>query len=119
MELALCLPLLVFLLLATVEACNLIFLQQSITIAAYEGARTALVPGATEGNARAQVQQVLSDREVLGATITITPDNFATAELGDFITVQIDVDYNPNRLVPIWGFSNRRLQSSVAMMCEQ
>ncbi|MGD9632583.1 MAG: TadE/TadG family type IV pilus assembly protein, partial [Pirellulales bacterium] len=38
-ELALCLPLIVFLLLASLEACSMIFLDHSLTIASYEGVR--------------------------------------------------------------------------------
>jgi hypothetical protein len=41
-ELAICLPLIVFLLLASLEACSMIFLDHSLTIASYEGVRLAI-----------------------------------------------------------------------------
>ncbi len=44
-ELAVCMPVIVLVVLATIESCAMIFLQQSLSIAAYEGARVALAPG--------------------------------------------------------------------------
>ena len=41
-ELAICLPLIVFLLLASLEACSMIFLDHSLTITSYEGVRVAI-----------------------------------------------------------------------------
>ena len=41
-ELAICLPLIVFLLLASLEACSMIFLDHSLTIASYEGVRMGI-----------------------------------------------------------------------------
>jgi Flp pilus assembly protein TadG len=43
-ELAAVLPVFVLLLMGTIETCNMIFLQQSLKIAAYEGARITIVP---------------------------------------------------------------------------
>lgn len=118
LELALTLPVLAFLVLATIEACNLIYMQQAITVAAYEGARTALVPGATEGNARAQVEQILTDREIKGATVDITPSNFQALTVGDFVSVSVEVDYSRNRLLPEWILGDRLLDATVQMMHE-
>ena len=42
-ELAVCLPVVVLLVIATIEACSAMFLKQSLTVAAYEGVRTALI----------------------------------------------------------------------------
>ena len=42
-ELAVCLPVIVLIVIATIEACSALFLKQSLTAAAYEGVRTAIV----------------------------------------------------------------------------
>ena len=49
-ELAVCLPVIVMLVMATIEACSALFLKQSLTAAAYEGVRTALEESATTKN---------------------------------------------------------------------
>ncbi|MBW3671380.1 MAG: pilus assembly protein, partial [Acidobacteria bacterium] len=46
-ELAVCLPTLIFVMLMAMEAADVIFLKQTLHIAAYEAARTAIKPGAT------------------------------------------------------------------------
>lgn len=61
-----CLPVLTLVTLATIESSAMIFLQQSLSIAAYEGARISLVPEAEAAKVRsrpwvAQVIVVLTD----------------------------------------------------------
>ena len=45
-EFAVCLPVIVLLVLAMIESCTMVFLKQSVSIAAYEGVRTALLEDA-------------------------------------------------------------------------
>ncbi len=47
-ELAVSLPMLVGLAMATIETCRFLYIKQSVKIAAYECARLAIVPGAVE-----------------------------------------------------------------------
>src|SRR5262245_11435218 len=56
-ELAVCLPIVVLLVLATIEACSALFLKQSLTVAAYEGVRTAIEEGATSANVQTACNQ--------------------------------------------------------------
>lgn len=53
-ELAVCLPLLVLITLATIKACSMIFLKQTLIIAAFEGARIGMLPGSAALNVEAQ-----------------------------------------------------------------
>lgn len=46
-ELALFLPVFFMITMATVETCRVLYLRQSLTIAAYECARIGIVPGVT------------------------------------------------------------------------
>src|SRR6188472_1863347 len=66
-ELAVCLPIVVLLVLATIEACSMVFLKQSLTVASYEGVRTAIDKGATSAQVQTACQQVLNDRKIAGA----------------------------------------------------
>ena len=72
-----CLPIVVLLVVATIEACSAVFLKQSLTVAAYEGVRTALVEGATASNVQAACNQILADRKIEGGTITVSPSDIA------------------------------------------
>ena len=57
-EIAVCLPIIVLLAFASIEACTMIYLKQSLTIAAYEGGRTAVTPGATSADGRYTIELV-------------------------------------------------------------
>ncbi len=91
-ELAICLPLLVFLIGATIETCDLIFLRNSLTAAAYSGTLEASQVDATEASVRSQIQQSLTASGVSGSTITIQGENgtaFDSAVRGDFTRISI------------------------------
>jgi Flp pilus assembly protein TadG len=117
-ELAVCLPVVVLIVIATIEACSAIFLKQSLTVAAYEGTRTALADRSVPGSVEAAVNQVLTDRKVKGATITIKPANIAVLQPGDFIDVTISAPCNANSVVPTTFYRGRTLQATASMMVE-
>ena len=70
-EFAVLLPVFVLLVLGTIEATSMIFLQQTLEIAAYEGARVGLVPDSTDGNVEGAARQILDARNVQGSTTTV------------------------------------------------
>ena len=82
-ELAICLPLIVFLLLASLEACSMIFLDHSLTIASYEGVRMAINYDGKNSAVIARCNQILTDRGVQDTSISITPSNVANVNRGD------------------------------------
>ena len=97
-ELALCLPVLVLVLVATLDACTMFHVQQSMKIAAYEGTRVGIVPGAEAVNVQFQCETLLDTQGVNGYTITMTPADLSTLSQGDFFSVQIDADFDQNAL---------------------
>ena len=88
-EFAVCLPVIVTIVFGTIEACEMIHLKRSVTQAAYEGARTAIVPGTTAGQAQLAVQQLLDDRSITGSTISISPTSTIAAAPGTYIAVDV------------------------------
>jgi Flp pilus assembly protein TadG len=88
---------------ATIELCSVSFLKQSLTIAAYEGARVAVRRGGTVDNTEARILAILSQRGVTvdGATapVTITPDP-ATAQVLDPIVVRVRAPLQQNTIIP-------------------
>ncbi len=126
-ECALILPVILVVTFGTVEACVATFLKESVTIAAYEGARVAVQKGAKVSDVQARVTAVLQDRgvsvESLGGVnpTTVSPDP-TTAALLDPITVTVRVPCAGNTLIPgvhfFRRYAGRELQASVVMRKE-
>ncbi len=117
-ELAVCLPVIMLIVLATIEACSAIFLKQSLTVAAYEGVRAALAERQVAGSVQTACNQVLKDRKVKGASITITPPNIANLKTGDLIDVTVSAPCNPNSIVPATFYRGKTLSATASMMVE-
>jgi Flp pilus assembly protein TadG len=117
-ELAVCLPVVVLLVIATIEACSAVFLKQSLTVAAYEGVRTALAERTTAGSVQAACNQILTDRKVIGGVITINPTDIASLQPGDFIDVTVSAPCNSNSVVPTTFYRGRTLTATASMMVE-
>lgn len=96
----------------------MIYLKQSLTIAAYEGGRTAIIPGATSAEVEADCQQVLTDRDVQSATIDITPSNITPVKAGNYIVVEVSAPCNANSLFASWFYSGRTLTGRAEVMKE-
>ena len=117
-EFAVCLPVIVLLVLAMIESCTMIFLKQSVTIAAYEGVHTALLEDAVAADVLQSSQQVLADRRVRGASITITPNNFETLPVGEYIEVSVSAPADSNSVIPGNFFRGKTLTGNAKMMKE-
>ncbi len=117
-ELGVCLPIIVLLLLASIEACSMIFLKQSLTVASYEGVRVALSAGATASSVQTACQQILTDRRVTGATISVKPSDIAALNPGDFVDVTITAPCASNSVLPMKFYSGKSMSSTASMMIE-
>jgi hypothetical protein len=106
------------LVIATIEACSALFLKQSLTVAAYEGVRTAIEDGATTTNVQTACNQILADRRIQGATVTLNPSNLAALNPGDFIDVTVSAPCAPNSVVPTTFYRGRTLSATASMMIE-
>lgn len=117
-EAAICLPIFILLTFGVIESCNCIFLRQGLLVASYEGARVAIVPGATRENVEAQVQEILRQRNIRGGTVTIDPPNFGGLRFGSQITVEVEALAADNHRFMLQMFSRQRLRGSTTMMME-
>jgi hypothetical protein len=113
-----CLPIVILLVVATIEACSAVFLKQSLTVAAYEGVRTALMEGATAGNVQAACNQVLADRTIDGGTITVSPSDIASLKIGEYVNVTVSAPCDENSVVPANFYRGRRMSATASMMIE-
>ena len=116
-EFVACLPVITLLILGTIEACELVYLKRTATQAAYEAARTSLVPNTTTAQARVAAQRVLDDRNVSEATISIVPVDVASAAPGTYVAVDVTAPANGNIFTCLFTTSST-VQGHVEMMKE-
>jgi Flp pilus assembly protein TadG len=117
-ELAVCLPVVVLLVVATIESCSALFLKQSLTVAAYEGVRTSIEKGATTATVQTACNRILADRRIQGAQVTLNPATISSLKPGDFIDVTVSAPCTSNSPVPTTFFRGRTLTATASMMIE-
>ena len=117
-ELAVCLPLMMMLFLGAIESCGLIFLNQTLTAASYEGVRKAIQRGATEEQVRERCLSILDARSVPNATISIQPGNFDDVANGIPVSVTITTSSNDVAFLPFSIFGERHPTSTSTMVKE-
>ena len=117
-ELAVCLPVLVVLLVATIEACVMLQLQQNVAVTAYEGARVGIMPGIDADTVRYQCELLLDDRNVNGYTVSMNPTDPQTMNVGDEFTVTINADCAANSVIGGMFFDGKTISESVVMRAE-
>jgi Flp pilus assembly protein TadG len=117
-ELAICLPLMVMLILGSIETCSMIFLRHSLTIASYEGARMAIDYDGTSAAAQARCQEILDAREVVDATINIEPDQVETLSRGEVLSITVSAPCDSNAIIPAWFYGGRTLSHTMTMVKE-
>lgn len=118
-ETAVVLPVVVLILLATFELCQVLFMRNSVLVAAYEGARVAIVPGARAENVEIVVRDILNQRNLQPASITIQPANFQNQPAESLVTVEIQVSARDNSSMPLLFHRNTLVTENATMMLEQ
>jgi hypothetical protein len=103
---------------ATIEACSALFLKQSLTVAAYEGVRTAIKDGTTSNNVQTACNQILADRRIQGANVTLQPSDITALNPGEFINVTVSAPCDSNSVVPTSFYRGRTLSATASMMVE-
>src|SRR4051812_39923137 len=88
-ELAVCLPIVVLIVLATIESCSALFLKQSLTVAAYEGVRAAIEKGASSGTVQTSCNGILTDRKIQRPVVSVSPADISSLKPGDYINVTV------------------------------
>jgi Flp pilus assembly protein TadG len=117
-EFAIIAPILLIFVIAIIEITGAIYLQQSLTIASYEGARVALLPKSNSSNVTAASNRILESRRIKGATVNIIPNDFKSARFGDPIKVEVSAPLNKNGVFYRFFSKNQSFTYSVTMMKE-
>ncbi|QDV63350.1 TadE-like protein [Crateriforma conspicua] len=119
-EAAIVLPVLLTLTLGTMDLCSLFFLRETVTLAAYEGARAGVGSEATNGDAIARVNEFLSQRDVEtgGNAVSIAAPGFDGADTLENVTLTVTVPVSGNLLLPGSIYDGWTVSSSVTMRKE-
>lgn len=116
-EFALTFPVIVLFFFGILEMGRAMLLQHSADTAAYEGARSAMVPGATSTDARNAAIDLLQAANVGTYTITVTPTTIE--EDTALISVRVDVPINENSWVIPSFLTDMTLSSEVTLFTER
>ncbi len=100
MEFAVVAPLFLVFVFGMIEYGRMVMVQQVITNASREGARRAVLDGASNSDVVATVQMYLASGSISGANVTVTPNDPSSAAYGDPVTVAVDVDFSQVSWLP-------------------
>lgn len=93
-EMALALPLLLLIVLGTVEYGWMFLKAQQVTMAAHAGARAGALAGGTAADATAAIAQRMAQSGIGTYTVTMTPQGGpASLGRGEVLTVEVAVQY--------------------------
>lgn len=125
-EAAICIPIIIVMMMGTLEVCAGIYLKESISICCFEGCRLGTRRRATREMVQARVEEVLAQRGVTlpengegdAVGILIEPADFSGLRALDQISVQITAPTAGNSLFIFDNLLNRNVVSKVTMVRE-
>ena len=117
-ELAVCLPIVLLLVVGTLEACTMIFLNHSLAIASYEGVRVAINYDGTTSDVVVRCTEIIDGRDVSSGVISINPPDVASVPRGQPIAVTVSAPSDANALIPPWFFGGKTISATTTMVKE-
>ena len=117
-ELAICLPLLVLVVLASVEACTMIFLSHSLSITAYEGVRVAINYDGTNTDVMSRCNEIITERKVIDSNVSISEIDVSAVPRGTPISITVTAPCDSNTIIPPWFYGGQTLSATTTMVKE-
>ncbi|MBB3207119.1 hypothetical protein FHS27_002938 [Rhodopirellula rubra] len=114
-ELAVGLPVVLFVAMGTMEMCTVIRLRQKLKMIAYEGARVGVLPDAGAENVDWQCTTLCTDQSIEETTIEMTPSDPSSLESGDWFQVSVAAPFTANSLTGAWMIDSFVLNESVTL----
>ncbi|MBB3210585.1 Flp pilus assembly protein TadG [Rhodopirellula rubra] len=116
-EFAIVLPVMMLFFTAMIEISRILMLQHTADTAAYEAARSAMVPGATVSEAELEAQILLDAAGLVATQVTVSPS--VITEETAFITVRVEVPVEENCWITPDQFTNSAVVSEVTLLTER
>lgn len=109
-EAAVCLPVILLLLFGSIEAANAVFLKQTATVAAYEGAATGSQPDGTPSAVQERCRSVLAARNVSQFRVDVNPPSLsAQTPTGTPVYIRVTIPASEAALGPLWLYEGREV----------
>ncbi len=117
-ELAVCLPVIVLLVIASLEGANMLFLRQAVVQSAYETAKSVAKTNGVQSRAVTLGEQVLSSRGVVTPTITFSPNDVQALVPGTPFTVSVSVPGDSRSITGFGPFNGLTIRAQASMIKE-
>jgi Flp pilus assembly protein TadG len=99
-----------------IEFGRMVMVQQVITNASREGARVAVLDGATTSEVNTAVENYMTSASVEGAEVSVTPDPPSSAGYGEPVTVVVSIPFDQVSWLPSPMFLGGSTMSATTVM---
>lgn len=117
-ELAICLPVIVLLVFASLEGANMLFLRQAAVQSAYETAKAAAKGTGKQSDATNLGNQVLASRSIATRSIVFEPANVEILPAGTPFTVTVTVPGTEKSIISFGPFRGVNVVTQATMIKE-
>lgn len=116
-ETAVVFPIVVLFFFAQFELVRLNNIRNTVYLAAYEGAREGILPGATVSDVQSKTAAILESASAINSTVTVSPNPIT--DLSETITVTVSVPLDANSwTVPLYA-QGKTLTATVTLVREK
>jgi Flp pilus assembly pilin Flp len=117
-EFAVCLPVILIIVLGSIQAASMMFLRQTMVQCSYEAAKVAVSFRGTPSAATDAARRVAQGRRISNMDVRFSPSNFDAVAKGQPIEVIVSAPGNANSLIPFGNFANRSVSARAVMVKE-
>ena len=117
-EFAVCLPLIMLIMLGSIEAANMLFLRQALVQASYEGAKAAVRLDSDNATVVEIANLVAAGRRIEGFTVETIPADVTSVPQGEFIRVRTSAPVNSNSFITGTVFRDFNIDAEAVMVKE-
>ena len=117
-EFAVCLPLIMLIMLGSIEAANMLFLRQALVQASYEGAKAAVRLDSDNATVEEIANLVAAGRRIEGFTVETVPSDVTLVPQGELIRVRTSAPVDSNSFISGTVFNNLTLDAEAVMVKE-
>jgi len=113
-------PLFFLVILGIIEFGRMVMVQQILTNASREGARRAILEGATAPDVETIVTDYLTNTSVSGASVTVAPGSLSGLGFGDPVAVTVSVPFDRvSWVLAPWFLGGKTLSAQSVMRAER
>lgn len=117
-ELAVCMPVILLVVMGAIQASSMTFLRQALVQSAYETVRESVKTSGSQAVGLQLGQQVLTSRDIQGFNINFQPANVDDLDRGTPVTVTVTAPSDPNTVFPFGPFDGQVITVNATMLKE-